>query len=145
MAPHSSILAWKIPQGGTWRATVHGVPKSRIQLSNFTFFSLINYFNIVTACNVSNIQLYLHFNDCKDSSMCQCQKDLLKVKIHISSMYQLLMHPTVQSAAAAKSLHSCLTLRDPMDCSPPGSSFHGILRARGLEWGAIAFSDSIEQ
>ena len=36
---------------------------------------------------------------------------------------------------------SCLTLRDPMDCSPPGSSVHGIFQARVLEWGAIAFSD----
>ena len=35
---------------------------------------------------------------------------------------------------------SCLTLSDPMDCSPPGSSVHGILQARVLEWGAIAFS-----
>ena len=35
---------------------------------------------------------------------------------------------------------SCPTLRDPMDCSPPGSSVHGILQARALEWGAIAFS-----
>ena len=35
---------------------------------------------------------------------------------------------------------SCLTLRDPMDCSPPGSSVHGICQARVLEWGAIAFS-----
>ena len=35
---------------------------------------------------------------------------------------------------------SCPTLRDPMDCSPPGSSVHGIFQARGLEWGAIAFS-----
>jgi len=34
----------------------------------------------------------------------------------------------------------CLTLCDPMDCSPPGSSVHGIFQARGLEWGAIAFS-----
>jgi len=31
---------------------------------------------------------------------------------------------------------------DPMDCSPPGSSVHGILQARTLEWGAIAFSYS---
>ena len=31
---------------------------------------------------------------------------------------------------------SCLTLRDPMDCSPPGSSIHGIFQARVLEWGA---------
>ena len=35
---------------------------------------------------------------------------------------------------------SCLTLSDPMDCSLPGSSTHGICQARVLEWGAIAFS-----
>ena len=35
----------------------------------------------------------------------------------------------------------CSTLRDLMDCSLPGSSIHGILQARVLEWGAIAFSD----
>ena len=34
---------------------------------------------------------------------------------------------------------SCLTLSDPMDCSLPGSSIHGIFQARVLEWGAIAF------
>ena len=45
------------------------------------------------------------------------------------------------AAAAAKSLQSCPTLRDPMDCSPPGSSIHGTFQARTLEWGAIAFSD----
>ena len=36
---------------------------------------------------------------------------------------------------------SCLTLSDPMDCSLPGSSIHGIFQARVLEWGAIAFSE----
>ena len=36
---------------------------------------------------------------------------------------------------------SCLTLNDPMDCSLPGPSIHGIFQARILEWGAIAFSD----
>ena len=35
---------------------------------------------------------------------------------------------------------SCPTLREPMDCSLPGSSVHGIFQARVLEWGAIAFS-----
>ena len=35
---------------------------------------------------------------------------------------------------------SCLTLRDPMDCSLPGSCIHGIFQARVLEWGVIAFS-----
>ena len=34
----------------------------------------------------------------------------------------------------------CPTLSDPMDCSPPGSSVHGIFQARVLEWGTIAFS-----
>ena len=37
---------------------------------------------------------------------------------------------------------SCPTLSDPMDCSLPGSSVHGIFQARVLEWGAIAFSDT---
>ena len=36
---------------------------------------------------------------------------------------------------------SCSTLCDPMDCSPPGSSAHGIFQATVLEWGAIAFSN----
>ena len=36
---------------------------------------------------------------------------------------------------------SCPTLSDPLDCSPPGSSAHGIFQARVLEWVAIAFSD----
>ena len=51
------------------------------------------------------------------------------------------MYITAAAATAAKSFQSCPTLRDPMDCSPPGSSIHGIFQARALEWGAIAFSD----
>ena len=42
--------------------------------------------------------------------------------------------------AAAKSLHSCLTLCDPIDGSPRGSTIPGILQARILEWVAISFS-----
>ena len=40
----------------------------------------------------------------------------------------------------AKSLQSCLTLCDLMDCSPPGSSVHGVLQARIMQWVAISFS-----
>ena len=40
----------------------------------------------------------------------------------------------------AEFTQSCLTLCDPVDCSPPGSSIHGILQARILEWVAISFS-----
>ena len=46
------------------------------------------------------------------------------------------------TAAAAKSLQSCLTLRDPIDGSPPGSPVPGILQARTLEWVAISFSNA---
>ena len=46
------------------------------------------------------------------------------------------------SAAAAKSLHSCLTLCDPIDSSPPDSPVPGILQARTLEWVAISFSNA---
>ena len=38
----------------------------------------------------------------------------------------------------SKSLQSCPALYDPMDCHPPGSSIHGILQARILEWVAIS-------
>ena len=38
---------------------------------------------------------------------------------------------------------SCLTPWDPMDCSPPGSTIHGIFQARVLEWVAIAFSTEL--
>ena len=38
-------------------------------------------------------------------------------------------------------VQSCPTSSDPMDCSPPDSSVHGIFQARVLEWGAIAFSN----
>ena len=49
---------------------------------------------------------------------------------------------TEPSAAAAKSLQSCLTLCDPLDGSPPGSAIPGILQARTLEWVAISFSSA---
>ena len=58
--------------------------------------------------------------------------------IHLGSPNTMLA-----AAAAAKSLQSCPTLSDPMHCSPPGSSVHGIFQARVLEWGAIAFSNTM--
>ena len=52
----------------------------------------------------------------------------------------LLQYMKVKSESEVTQL--CLTLSDPMDCSLPGSSVHGIFQARVLEWGAIAFSDN---
>ena len=47
---------------------------------------------------------------------------------------------TLNVCIRAKSLQLCLTLCDPMDCSQPGSSVHGIFHARILEWVAISYS-----
>ena len=52
----------------------------------------------------------------------------------------LCKNDSVLTAAAAKSLHSCPTLCDPIDGSPPGSPVPGILQASTLEWIAISFS-----
>ena len=66
------------------------------------------------------------------------------ILFHLHSSYPV---PTIFSclsycaAAAAKSLQSCPSLCDPIDCSPPGSPVPGILQARILEWVAISFSN----
>ena len=46
----------------------------------------------------------------------------------------------IRTVSEVKVAQLCLPLCDPMDCSPPGSSIHGIFQARLLEWVAIAFS-----
>ena len=51
--------------------------------------------------------------------------------------------PIMKGKSESKVAQSCLTLCDPMDCSPPGSSVHGIFQARVLEWVAIAFSNTV--
>ena len=51
------------------------------------------------------------------------------------------LYPGINAAASAKLLQSCLTLCDPLDSSPPGSSVPGIHQARTLEWVAISFAN----
>ena len=50
-----------------------------------------------------------------------------------------------ESESESEVAQSCLTLRDPMDCSLPGSSIHGSLQARILEWVATSFSRGSSQ
>ena len=64
-------------------------------------------------------------------------------RVHfLCSVLELLSHQSRGEVVLcyAKSLQSCPALCDPMDCSPRGSSVHGILRARILEWVAIPSS-----
>ena len=53
---------------------------------------------------------------------------------------RLSLHFIHHSESESEVAQSCLTLCDPMDCSLPSSSVHGILQARILEWVAICFS-----
>ena len=55
-------------------------------------------------------------------------------------MFSTIPFPTHRVCMGAKLLQLCLTLCDPMDYTPPGSSVHGISLARRLEWVAISFS-----
>ena len=47
----------------------------------------------------------------------------------------------MKGKSESEAAQSSPTLSNPMDCSPPGSSAHGIFQARVLEWGAITFSE----
>ena len=62
--------------------------------------------------------------------------------LYLSIQLMFIEFLLMQTAAAAKSLQSCLTLCDPIDGSPPGSPVPGILQARTLEWVAISFSNA---
>ena len=57
--------------------------------------------------------------------------------------YQIIKYK-LTTTATAKLLQSCLTLHDPMDCSPPGSYVHGIVQARILKWTAMKKSSHVE-
>ena len=71
----------------------------------------------------------------------------LSTKVHLvkAMVFPLVMYGceswTIKRAAAALSLQLCLTLCNPIDGSPPGSAFLGILQAGTLEWVAISFSN----
>ena len=73
---------------------------------------------------------------------------LQRHSLKASVLQCFLYSPTLTSihicvaAAAAKSIQSCPTLCDPIDCCPPGFPVPGILQARILEWVAISFSNA---
>ena len=68
---------------------------------------------------------------------------LISLSYKVGSQKTQSMATIAPATAAAKSLQSCPTLWDPIGGSPPGSSVPGILQARILERGAIAFSDQM--
>ena len=155
MAPHSSTLAWKIP----WteepgQAVVHGLAKSRTRLSDFTFSFHLHALEKEMATHSSFLawripgrgslmgcRLWGHTeSDTNEVTQQQQQQHpfiyLLEIIIYTKNIC-LAWHLVPVCVLIA---HSCLTLRDSMDCNLSGSSVHEILQARILEWIAISFS-----
>ena len=70
------------------------------------------------------------------------ESEKVGLKLNIQKKKIMASGPIAAAATAAKSLQSCLTLCDPIDGGPLGSSVPGILQTRVLEWVAISFSSA---
>ena len=154
MATHSSVLAWGIPgtgePGGLPSMGLHRVGHDWSDLAAAAARPQKRNNNIVNIDFPVGQWLKCHTPNVGDlgsipgqgtrSQMLQLRVHMLYLKILYAAMNN--EDPTCRNACVhAKSLQSCPTLCDPVDCSLPGSSVHGILQARILEWvGSISFS-----
>ena len=99
--------------------------------------TLTETFTLLDSGDLNLLLFFLYFISNINTSI--CYSVLLRIK-YVREKKLLVPCNQDAAAAAAKSLQSYPTLCDPMDCSLPGSSIHGIFQARVLEWVAIAFS-----
>ena len=124
MATHSSTLAWKIPwteepgrlqSMGSWRVRHDWATSLHLRQFYLQFFKESPHMDYCWP----GTSVHGDYPGKNTGVSCHCLLQCMKVKS--------------QSEVA----HLCLTLHDPMDCSLPVSSIHGIFQARVLEWGAI--------
>ena len=103
------------------------------------FWKLLLPFPSFTGClHTLAYGLFLHPQNQQYTIFISCSLWLSSASVITSPLTVTLLPPCFK-VAATKSLQSCPTLSNPMDCSLPGSSIHGIFQARVLEWDAIAF------
>ena len=133
MATHSSVLAWRIPgteePGGLPSMGSHRVRHdwSDLAAAAAAIFLCI-YVSVFICSSVSgHLGCFYILAIVKSAAMntgvgCHFLLQCMRVK------------------SESQVAQSCPTCSDPMDCSPPGSSVHGIFQARVQEWGATAFS-----
>ena len=127
-----------LSQQGTVKSLLqHHSPKASILLSAFFVIQLSRPY--VTAGKTITLTRWTFV----DKMMSQLLNMLSRLVItFLPRSKSLLKAGHAAAAAVAKSLQLCLTLCDPIDGSPLGSSVPGILRARILEWVAISFSNA---
>ena len=124
MATHSSTLAWKIP----WMEEPGGLKSmGSLRVGHWvTSLSLFTFMHWRRKWQPTPV--FLPGESQGQRILVGCHLWGLTVRHNWSYL----------AAAAAKLFQLSLTLCDPMDCSPPGSSVHGILQVRILEWVAIS-------
>ena len=90
--------------------------------------------------SIKKYQHYIYAKICKFKNciVVICKRIFVFLGIHTSVCEISKGQHVLYTVCYAKSIQSCLTLCDPMDCSPPGSSVHEILPIRTLEWVAIS-------
>ena len=103
---------------------------------------LFNFMAVVTVCSDSSMLLLLlscfsHVRLCATPQMVAHQASPSLGPSRQEHWSGLPLPSPMHDSEVAQ---LCPTLSNPMDCSPPGSSIHGILQARALEWNPIAFS-----
>ena len=117
------------------------------QLQKQAFWPLLTLIYTLSFPNIGPLLLLLLLSDFSRVQLCATPETAVHQappslgfsrQEHWSGLPFLLQCMKVKSESEVA--QSYLTLSDPMDCSLPGSSIHGIFQARVLEWGAIAFS-----
>ena len=123
-----SLLAWKITEDSDSR---HEIKRCLLlwsqTLTNLLLLLLLSRFSCATLCNPID----------SSPTRLPCPWDSQGKNTGVGCHFLL---QCMKAKSESEVAQSCLTRSDPMDCSPPGSSIHGIFQARVLEWGAIAFS-----
>ena len=119
--PTPVLLPGKSHGWRAWWAVVHGVAKSRTRLRDFTFTFTFHFHALEKEMATHSSVLAWRIPGTGEPGGLPSMDKKVKRESEVAQL--------------------CLTLSDPMDCSLPGSSIHGIFQATVLEWGAIAFSE----
>ena len=145
MAAHSSTFAWRIP----WTEEPGGLPSMGSHRVGYDWSNLaaaaaatfyLTFKRIITPMLLLSCFSCVQLCATPETAAHQAPPSLgFSSQEHWSGLpFPSPMHKVKSESEVAQSRP---TPSDPMDCSLPGSSVHGILQAKVLEWGAIAFSD----